>query len=1043
MLASLFSRLRESSSINPDLIIFSGDLVRTGSNEEFLASKNEFLNRLAESTNVSADRIIFCPGNHDIDRDIVRKLPYIETGLLQTLQTRDEINSFIDLHWSLKIDDVPPPFKRLEKYYKAIWNENPPELTFRNLFVSIYNVSIHGRQIGIASFNTAWRCTGEPNNADRGNLVLGERVVDHAIEKLSHVDTRLAVFHHPLDWLHQADEAAVAGRLMGGFDVLFCGHIHRALPSYRMTTYGDAALSQAGCLYENRDYFNGFNNLEFDFDASKLKISIEEYSDQRRTFFPGVRIVDGGNIIYPLQSQSEREGEILPSLIRQIKPAIRKLANEQISLDKKAAGQLDIDKHFVCPPLRRQSRSIQLDPSEENEVGGDEVDRLLHGDSSFAIIGRSEFGKTTLAHYLCVKASEGDIDRPRLPLVCRFSELKKGDNVFWRLVREYAAEVGDGKVTRSLVERDSAFIVVDDVDVFDENRVSLLQQCIADHPNVRWCLFVRTPAGSISNESVVAEKFKNFEILTLRELHRGGIRALSANYTAMDEAAPESDETFRLLMDQIERTGLPRSGYIVSLMIWAMQNKSQGEILNEAVLLQNLIDYILGRMDFTTALRKDFDFQSKSTVLQALAYHLKTTGEVQEKNEIVRFVIEFLSGKGLNYDAAEIVDGFINCGILNQVGNVVSFRYRRFQEFFIAGYLRDNSQALVDIKQGDNWLKYAKELDLYTARFRHESSMLDFAKNVIEGITVPDPSLSPAELDDYLSNGHDADFTVKQLRKMRAEPMTAKKVDSLLDKTERRMVRKREQEETDAGEHPTRSDDVLRFYVALEMYSEFIRNLEFADKAQKRLHLDLCLGFWEKTLRGWMSSLKEAIENINEDLDPGGEPKTIKINAKKRGASPGDWKKLISYVESVMKYVLPSVISELAYHNVGSEKLVDFIGEIADDPKTPDLRKVLCTFMLLELSAERAIAKMSAIVDEDGHDRWILTVMTHRLFAYYRTRPLAKNVRTKFENLLVTMEMKLSGKSSKGKLKGLFLTEVQKQAFQDAGLKEPESSVKR
>ncbi|MDA9399707.1 hypothetical protein ACM42_23610 [Bradyrhizobium sp. CCBAU 25338] len=64
-------------------------------------------------------------------------------------------------------------------------------------------------------------------------------------------------------------------------------------------------------------------------------------------------------------------------------------------------------------------------------------------------------------------------------------------------------------------------------------------------------------------------------------------------------------------MEQLQRAGLRRSGYIISLMIWAIKNKSQSEILNEAVLLQNLIDYVLGRMDYTSVLRREFDFHSK------------------------------------------------------------------------------------------------------------------------------------------------------------------------------------------------------------------------------------------------------------------------------------------------------------------------------------------------------------------------------------------------------------------------------------------------
>src|SRR5205807_1353900 len=99
----------------------------------------------------------------------------------------------------------------------------------------------------------------EPGNIDYGHLILSERVVDVAIDRLKGVDLRFAVFHHPLPWLSDADQASVEGRLQAEFDLLFCGHIHRSSPERRMTPAGDVVTSQAGCLYHSREHFNGYN----------------------------------------------------------------------------------------------------------------------------------------------------------------------------------------------------------------------------------------------------------------------------------------------------------------------------------------------------------------------------------------------------------------------------------------------------------------------------------------------------------------------------------------------------------------------------------------------------------------------------------------------------------------------------------------------------------------------------------------------------------------------------------------------------------------
>jgi hypothetical protein len=266
-------------------------------------------------------------------------------------------------------------------------------------------------------------------------------------------------------------------------------------------------------------------------------------------------------------------------------------------------------------------------------------------------------------------------------------------------------------------------------------------------------------------------------------------------------------------MEQLQRIGLPRSGYVVSLILWALKNRSQGELLNEAVLLQNLIDHILGRMDYTGALRREFDFTMKSLVLQHLAFHFKATKDVLSKTDVVEFVIGLLRRKGLKYDAAEIIRAFIECGVLYEVSESVSFRYRRFQEFFIAGYLRDNPADIEDICEGDRWVDFTKELDIYTARFRHEEQFLTFGKRIIAGIHAPEPALTVDQVEDYLSEGQNLDFTQAQLVKMRKEPMTAEKIDELMDKADQRIAEKRERE---ANEKATtgveiRSNRIIKF----------------------------------------------------------------------------------------------------------------------------------------------------------------------------------------------------------------------------------------
>ncbi|BAL13190.1 MULTISPECIES: hypothetical protein [Bradyrhizobium] len=48
---------------------------------------------------------------------------------------------------------------------------------------------------------------------------------------------------------------------------------------------------------------------------------------------------------------------------------------------------------------------------------------------------------------------------------------------------------------------------------------------------------------------------------------------------------------------------------------------------------------------------------------------------------------------------------------------------------------------------------------------------------------------------------------------------------------------------------------------------------------------------------------------------------------------------------------MPTIVAEIAYQSLGSEKLVDFIDEQIRSEKTSAIRTLLCSFMLLEIDS--------------------------------------------------------------------------------------------
>ena len=339
-----------------DFVVFTGDLVYSGSDpKDFFRAFDAVIAPILKKLSLPVEKLFICPGNHDIDRSAITD--YIETGLRTNLRSTEFANDFFD---RLKSGDGTrkAPFERL-KNYSTFWKmkvlKKPPNI-YQSIPLQVAAFELRGEKVGIASFDSAWRCTGKADDADRNALVIEERNIDDAARLLVGCDIKIAMFHHPTDWLADFDQSAVLGRLYSEFDLLMHGHVHKALPEQRFTTSGTALISQAGCLYNSRKYPNSYQVISLDLQLSTCSFYLRTYFDQpRREFDAALNVVAEGVF------KSDFFGRKKVDLNEQVRRTLREVGllirhKEATHLD--IAGVLagtgaDARTTFVCPPLAR------------------------------------------------------------------------------------------------------------------------------------------------------------------------------------------------------------------------------------------------------------------------------------------------------------------------------------------------------------------------------------------------------------------------------------------------------------------------------------------------------------------------------------------------------------------------------------------------------------------------------------------------------------------------------------------------------------------
>ncbi|MCI0698297.1 metallophosphoesterase, partial [candidate division KSB1 bacterium] len=188
----------------PDCIVFSGDLVYSGTGIlSFEAAKAAFLDRIRDALGLSDNSILICPGNHDVDRKKALDDDYLEIGLKNKLISRDSLNEHLDKY--IETTGRDESVSRLNYFFNFYDKYFGSNAILRTRYVNCFIDKRGDGDIGFAVFNTAWRSTGA-GESERRHILLGERVVDLATKMLSECRTRIAVMHHPLEWLANWDQ---------------------------------------------------------------------------------------------------------------------------------------------------------------------------------------------------------------------------------------------------------------------------------------------------------------------------------------------------------------------------------------------------------------------------------------------------------------------------------------------------------------------------------------------------------------------------------------------------------------------------------------------------------------------------------------------------------------------------------------------------------------------------------------------------------------------------------------------------------------------
>jgi predicted phosphodiesterase len=294
-LLDFLARQLAKHQLKVDLIFCTGDIAFGDLHDQSLAKQyamaRQFFDAVLAVCGCDKSHLFVVPGNHDINRNSItnaEREAWCNWGSAKAASMADTIPK-----WFASLNaDTKAAMRRLQEFGEFVADYLPhqmPATTGHHHYAQ--TITIAGRKIGIAGFNSAWTCAGD--NDDRTLWLAAGPQFDHMRRELGDADLKIGLIHHPLDWFNESERSTIRQRIAEDAHFWLHGHTHDAwvepLPSH--VTLGAGAVTAGG-----QEEF-GCNLVQLDLDGGKGQAHLYRYNKIKALWIEANNIApDGGNV---------------------------------------------------------------------------------------------------------------------------------------------------------------------------------------------------------------------------------------------------------------------------------------------------------------------------------------------------------------------------------------------------------------------------------------------------------------------------------------------------------------------------------------------------------------------------------------------------------------------------------------------------------------------------------------------------------------------------------------------------------------------------
>lgn len=1020
VLGALFRDIKASVAAQGayDLVFFTGDLVLKGAYTDAnkAALVKEFILPLIEAAEIQPDRLILVPGNHDVD---LKSQSTILSPARQQLGSDDSVSKYLDAALTANLATGLEGFNSVLDQISVNGS-----VVLQNNHYRAYLLNVKGINVGICALNSAWNATGAQSDGDYGKLRVSRKQLDEVVEAVSTAEFKLALVHHPVSWLTPKESQNLQRQLLLHFDGLFHGHNHE--PSAQVSVGSSSAcfLSNSGCLYQHRDYFNGYCSISYMPRDKRWLVKAREYFESRQEFDLAPRFAPNGEATF-VRTGDGTAGALADLPSEEYVESINRTVNSRLlpSLVSDVAPK-SLKSIFVEPLLSKVSQR-KIDASGKNGSDGLFVPlkEVLQLERSLVFLGNRDIGKTTLLHRICQLSLE--FGAAGLPPFGTYINLGIAGDTQASLL-DSVVSFGGGEYRKSeiitFLNQGAVSVCFDNLDEQRHKQFKAVREFCQTFKHCRYHFTMLEDVDYSLSPAQVPKLVADAEVFYLHPFGRRETRLLTQNWfgESAEECAGKVDDILSLLV----RLNVPRSPFLISALLWISEKGTQFSPVNQAEILDVLIDGVMEKLSETKD-RSHIDSTIKRHYLAALAEQLHLMGKKRiSALELERFTVDYFDSRGLPASTAPFLVDLKAKGILLEIGDEVTFMFEAIRAFFLSTRLHENRALLDKALSKAHFLELGEELDYYTGRHRDQDQVLRTVVGLVNEF------LQDAHLGFELSafdaiRIHDKAIDIEaaqNLRNAASQRPNLEQRNALLESVDEQVHRQSFVMPSDRNEYV--QSGVGRYLEALRIASSILRNSELVrDVALKEQS-------YSEFADGWCRILIRVMTALGDEGDPEisptiGEKRKDPVLRLLEGLLPGDNPGMARYLK---KLIIPNVIMSLALESIGTAKLQKVMAKHYSTADTT-VERLLDVFLMVDLRLSDWAHNLEAFLRRFHKNRFVCELVFSKLFQVFMLGRLRPAEEHKVKGLLaesLTLVLAEDRGPQKTLIKGAFLTNLKK-----------------